>query len=98
MLPRRRRPATLPRSPMGQRAPRRLGRATSRTAVLAHASGAVLALGGLDSAHGLSASEVGRVLDIRQQNAHSTLTGLEKLGQLERVPGERPVRWRRAHA
>ena len=59
---------------------------------------AVLALGGLDSAHGLSAGEVGRVLDIRQQNAHSTLTGLENLGQLMRIPGERPIRWRRARA
>lgn len=56
----------------------------------------VLALGGLESVHGLSAGEVGRALDIRQQNAHSTLAGLEKLGQLERVPDERPARWRRA--
>jgi len=55
----------------------------------------VLALGGLDGELGLAAGDVANAIGLTPPNAHKLLTGLEGLGALERVPVERPLRWRR---
>lgn len=54
----------------------------------------VLSLPGLDDADGLAASEVADELDIPQSNAQRTLKALTDQGLLERLPDERPYRWR----
>lgn len=59
---------------------------------------AVLALSGLDSALGLAASEVATAVGLSASNSTTLLNGLAKLEALERVPAERPIRWRRARA
>lgn len=59
---------------------------------------AVLALGGLADEHGLSASEVAKVLGVAQPNATKLLNRLEELQYVVRVPDERPARWRRPAA
>lgn len=56
---------------------------------------AVLALGGLDGELGLAAADVANAIGLTSPNAHKLLAGLEGLGALERVPDERPLRWRR---
>lgn len=57
---------------------------------------AVLVLRGLDKTLGLAATEVANAIGVTAPNAHKLLTGLERLGALERVANERPARWRRA--
>lgn len=56
----------------------------------------VLGLRGLDTAHGLSAPDVATSLGYSRPNAQNLLKRLEELGVLQRVPDERPARWRRA--
>lgn len=57
---------------------------------------AVLALRGLDSDLGLAASDVATAVGLSASNSTTLLNGLAKLEALERVPDERPIRWRRA--
>lgn len=59
---------------------------------------AVLALRGLDQPLGMTTAEVANATAISTTNAHTVLGGLAKLGALERIPDERPTRWRRALA
>lgn len=59
---------------------------------------AVLALRGLDQRLGMTSAEVAKATAISTTNAHTVLGGLAKLGALERIPKERPTRWRRAVA
>lgn len=56
----------------------------------------VLELPALDDADGLAASEVAEELGIAQSNAKRTLDTLTEQGLLQRLPDERPYRWRRA--
>jgi DNA-binding IclR family transcriptional regulator len=58
----------------------------------------VLSLGGLDAELGLSAGEVAAAIGLSAPNSHKLLAGLEALDALERVPDERPIRWRRDQA
>lgn len=55
---------------------------------------AVLGLGGMATTEGLTAQDVARALDYSAPNATNILKRLEELGHLQRVPGERPARWR----
>ena len=57
---------------------------------------AVLALRGLDNDVGLAASEVATAVGLSASNSTTLLNSLVKLEALERVPDERPIRWRRA--
>lgn len=56
----------------------------------------VLGLPGLGDEDGLTASEVADELDIPQSNAQRTLKALTDQKLLERLPEERPYRWRLA--
>jgi hypothetical protein len=56
---------------------------------------AVMDLDGIAEKRGVCASDVADTLGYRVPNAHSLLNRLEKLGALERVPDQRPARWRR---
>src|SRR4051794_16335352 len=56
---------------------------------------AVLALGGLGTETGLAAGDVAQALGYTAPNATNILKRLEELSYLSRVPGERPLRWRR---
>jgi hypothetical protein len=56
---------------------------------------AVLALGGLNTASGLSAGDVVTATGYRRPNVYPLLERLTELGYLEPVPEEQPTRWRR---
>ncbi len=56
---------------------------------------AVLGLGGLGDQRGLAAADVAKALGYTPANATNLLKRLEDREYLERVAGERPIRWRR---
>jgi hypothetical protein len=56
---------------------------------------AVLSMLALDSELGVSASDVVKAQGWTAPNSNTVLNSLEKVGALERVPDERPIRWRR---
>jgi hypothetical protein len=55
----------------------------------------VLELPGFDDVTGLAAREVAEQLGVAPSNAQRTLNTLTGQGLLERLPRERPYRWRR---
>jgi CRP-like cAMP-binding protein len=59
---------------------------------------AVLGLGGLGDPRGLAAADVAKALGYTPANATNLLKRLEDREHLERVAGERPIRWRRRGA
>lgn len=69
------------------------GSATRQRALGARQA-AVLALPGLDADLGLSAREVADALGYAAPNATNLLKRLEAQGRLNRLPDERPARWR----
>lgn len=82
------------------------GRATEVTAAVSRVprgglgprQEAVLALGGLDAEPGMTTGEIATAVGSARTNTHKLLVRLEDLGALERMPDERPARWRRAVA
>jgi hypothetical protein len=56
---------------------------------------AVLALGGLDAATGLSVGDVVTATGFRRPNVYPLMERLTELGYLEPVPDEQPARWRK---